>query len=63
LLGRLSSVHPAFAFPIVGALLGAPETLVIDRPQSVYAPAILGILDGIALFTTHTSDDDAKAFA
>jgi hypothetical protein len=41
LLARLHGLHEAFAYPIVGALVPAPQLLVLDRPQSIFVPQIL----------------------
>ena len=34
---RLAGVHEAFGYPLIGALIGEPKLLVLDRPQIVYA--------------------------
>jgi len=38
---QLDGLHEAFAYPIVGALLPAPQLLVLDRPPSAFVPQIL----------------------
>jgi len=64
LLHHLEGVHEAFAFPLVGALLGDPRLLVLDRPQSAYAPQILRAAgDATAIFSTHVSTSEAQRFA
>jgi len=63
LLERLDGVHEAFAYPIVGALIASPKLLVLDRPQSAYAGAILAAAGPRAVFSTHVNDDAAAAFA
>ncbi len=60
---RLGSMHAAFAFPIVGALIGTPRAVVFDRPQPAYAEEILAVCDGRAFLSTHTSEADAQLFA
>jgi ABC-type multidrug transport system ATPase subunit len=60
---RLEGMHEAFAFPLIGALIGMPQLLVLDRPPPAYARQILGVADGRALFSTHTAAADAAAFA
>jgi ABC-type uncharacterized transport system ATPase subunit len=63
LLARLAGVHEAFAYPLVGALLAQPRLLVLDRPQAAYAQQILDAAGSCAIFSTHTSQRDARAFA
>jgi ABC-2 type transport system ATP-binding protein len=62
LLARLDGVHEAFAYPLVGALLAQPRLLVLDRPQSAYAPQIFGAAGGCAIFSTHASEREAQRF-
>lgn len=62
LLARLEGVHEAFAYPLVGALLAQPRLLVLDRPQSVYAPQILAAAGDCTIFSTHASARDAQRF-
>jgi ABC-2 type transport system ATP-binding protein len=62
LLERLEGVHPAFAHPLVGALLAHPRLLVLDRPQAVYARHIERAAEGCAVFSTHASARDARRF-
>jgi hypothetical protein len=59
---RLEGVHEAFAFPLVGALIGNPAILVMDRPQAAYASQILAAIGPRALFSTHVRAADARAF-
>ncbi|MGB8908263.1 MAG: hypothetical protein WCC84_05905 [Candidatus Cybelea sp.] len=59
---RLAGVHEAFAYPLIGALIGEPKLLVLDRPQMVYARKILDIVEGCALLSTHTDAAAARAF-
>lgn len=63
LLARLDGVHEAFAYPLVGALLAAPRLLVLDRPQSAYAPQIFEAAGDCAVFSTHASMRDAQRFS
>lgn len=60
---RLAGVHEAFAFPVIGALIGMPQLLVLDRPQAAYAAAILDVADGRAVLSTHTNAVAAEAYA
>lgn len=62
LLARLDGVHEAFAYPLVGALLGAPRLLVLDRPQGAYASQILDAAGECAIFSTHANERDAQRF-
>jgi hypothetical protein len=60
---RLAGVHEAFAFPVIGALIGMPQLLVLDRPQSAYAAAILEAAEGRAILSTHAGAVAAQAYA
>ncbi len=62
LLAMLEGVHEQFAYPLAGALLAAPQLLVLDRPQAVYARQILSAAGDCAIFTTHVSSQDAERF-
>lgn len=62
LLAHLDGVHEAFAYPLVGALLGDPKLLVLDRPQAAYAPQILEAAGDRAIFSTHVSAREADRF-
>lgn len=59
---RLARMHEALAYPLIGALIGMPKLIVLDRPQPVYAPYILDAVDGRALLSTHTDAAAARAF-
>lgn len=59
---RLGDLHEAFAFSIVGALVGMPEIVVLDRPAPAYAEQILSAIGSLALFSTHLGADAARAF-
>lgn len=59
---RLGGVHEAFAFPVIGALIGMPQLLVLDRPQAAYAASILDVAEGRAILSTHTSIAAAQAY-
>jgi hypothetical protein len=63
LLKRLAGMHEALAYPLIGALIGMPKLIVLDRPQPVYAPHILGAVGGRAVLSTHTDAAAARAFA
>jgi len=60
---RLAPMHEAFAYPLIGALIGMPKLLIIDRPAPVYAPTILNATRGRALLTVHADAAAARAFA
>jgi ABC-type Na+ transport system ATPase subunit NatA len=54
LLARLGGMHEAFAYPIVGALVPAPQLLVVDRPQTNLVAQILDAATECAVLITHT---------
>ena len=56
-------MHEAFAYPLIGALIGLPRLIILDRPQAVYAPQIRAAVGEIALLSTHTEPAAASAFA
>ena len=60
---RLEGMHEAFAYPLIGALIGMPRLLVIDRPQAAYARQILEVAGDRALLSTHANAAAAQAFA
>ena len=60
---RLEGMHEAFACPLIGALIGMPQLLVLDRPQPVYAQRILAVIENCALLSTHAQPANAAAFA
>jgi len=63
LLGeRLEGMHEAFAYPLIGALVGSPQLIVLDRPQPAYAAQILRAVEGRALLSTHAQPSNAVAF-
>jgi hypothetical protein len=53
LLARLHGMHEAFAYPIVGALVPAPQLLVVDRPQTTLVGQILDAASECAVFIAH----------
>jgi hypothetical protein len=63
LRARLAGMHEAFAYPLIGALIGMPQLVVLDRPQPVYARLIFDVLAGRALLSTHADAAAARAFA
>jgi len=63
ILESLDGVHESFAYPLVGALIGRPALLVLDRPQAVYAAHIADAAGGAAIFSTHGSQSEASRFA
>ena len=52
ILAELRSLHEAFAFPIVGALIAAPRLLVLDRPQPSTREAIYAVAGATAILET-----------
>lgn len=60
---RLEGMHEAFAYPLIGALIGTPKLIVLDRPQLAYARQILTATQTSALLSTHTHSAAARAFA
>ena len=59
---RLADMHEAFAYPLIGALIGMPKLVVLDRPAPAYAPQILAVTETRAVFSTHTNAAAAHAF-
>jgi hypothetical protein len=60
---RLAAMHEAFAYPLIGALIGMPKLIVLDRPQPAYAPLILNVVAERALLSTHTDAAASRAFS
>lgn len=60
---QLAGMHEALAYPLIGALIGMPKLLVLDRPQPVYAQQILAAAGGCAVLSTHHDAAAARAFA
>lgn len=60
---RLAGIHEALAIPLIGALIGMPKLLVLDRPQPVYAREILAAAGRCAVLSTHDDAAAARAFA
>jgi hypothetical protein len=56
-------MHEALAYPLIGALIGMPKLLVLDRPQPVYAQQILEVAGRCAVLSTHDDAAAARAFA
>jgi hypothetical protein len=56
LLTRLGGLHEAFAYPIVGALVPAPQLLVLDRPQPTFVPRILEAAGDCAVLIAQTGE-------
>ena len=63
ILAQLEGIHEAFAYPLAGALIAQPRLLVLDRPQSLYAPQVVAVAQNCAIFSTHGSDTEAERFA
>lgn len=59
---RLAGMHEAFAYPLIGALIGEPKLVILDRPQTAYASKILDVIGGRALLSIHTHAASARAF-
>jgi hypothetical protein len=62
LMERLDGMHEAFAYPLIGALIGDPKIVVFDRPQPAYAAQILSACGARATFTTQLSNAAAAPF-
>ncbi len=62
LRNRLEGMHEAFAYPLIGALIGMPKLVVLDRPQPAYARKIIDVVGERALLSTHTDAAAARAF-
>jgi ABC-type Na+ transport system ATPase subunit NatA len=60
---QLGGMHEALAYPLIGALIGRPKLLVLDRPQPVYAQQILAAAGRCAVLSTHDDSTAARAFA
>jgi ABC-type multidrug transport system ATPase subunit len=56
LLARLDGLHEAFAYPIAGALVPAPQLLVLDRPQPIFVPQILQAAGDCAILIAQTGE-------
>ncbi len=63
LLERLTGMHEAFAYPIVGALIGLPQLLVLDRPQPAHVKQLLEAASACAIFSTHIDAGAAEPFS
>jgi hypothetical protein len=59
---RLAGIHEAFAYPVIGALLGMPRLVVLDRPPPAYARQVLDAAGERAVFSTHADAASAAAF-
>lgn len=62
LMERLDGMHEAFAIPLVGALVGNPKILVVDRPQAAYVSQVVAAAGARAILSTHSNGDVAEAF-
>jgi hypothetical protein len=62
ILDGLDGIHESFAYPLAGALIAQPSLLVLDRPQAVYGPQIIGVAKSCAIFSTHGSENEAVRF-
>jgi hypothetical protein len=60
---RLAGMHEALAYPLIGALLGMPQLIVLDRPEAAYAQQILAAVGRRALLSVHTDAAAARVFA
>ena len=55
-LARLGELHEAFAYPIAGALVPAPQLLVLDRPQPAFVEQILDAARDCAVFIAQAGE-------
>lgn len=62
ILRQLDGMHEALAYPLVGALIAAPQLLVMDRPPPAYARQIHAVTHSAALLTTHADPAGEDAF-
>jgi hypothetical protein len=62
LLTQLDGMHEALAYPLIGALIAAPQLLVMDRPPPAYARQIFAVTGNAALLTTHADNAGESAF-
>lgn len=62
LLAQLDGMHEALAYPLIGALIAAPQLVVMDRPPPVYAQHIVRVAGNAALLTTHVDTAGENAF-
>lgn len=60
---RLAGMHETLAYPLIGALIGRPKLVVLDRPQAAYAAQIIALVGKRALVSTHADAASARAFA
>lgn len=60
---RLAGMHEALAYPLVGALVGMPQLVVLDRPEPAYAAQILAAIGRRGLLSVHTDAASARAFS
>ncbi len=60
---QLADMHEALAYPLIGALIGMPKLLVLDRPQPVYAQQVLAAAGECAVLSTHDDAAAARVFA
>ncbi|MGA8574109.1 MAG: hypothetical protein WB609_00275 [Candidatus Cybelea sp.] len=60
---RLAGMHEALAYPLIGALIGMPQLVVLDRPEPAYARQILAAAGERALLSVHTDAAAARAFS
>ena len=60
---RLAGMHDAFLYPLIGALIGMPKLVVLERPQRAYAAQILAACAGRTIFSTHADAASAAAFS
>ncbi len=59
---RLAGMHEALAYPLIGALVGMPQLVVLDRPEPAYAPQIFAAIGRRALLTVHSDASAARVF-
>ncbi len=60
---RLAGMHEALAYPLIGALVGMPQLVVLDRPEPAYATEIIAAIGRRGMLTLHADPAAARAFA
>ncbi len=58
---RLGELHEAFVYPLVGALIGMPRIVVLDRPAAAYATQIFAAIGSRAAVSTHVGHTPSSA--
>ena len=63
LRSTLAGMHETLAYPLIAALIGMPELVVLDRPLAIHARLVLAAVGDVALLSTHTDAASAHCFA